>query len=626
MSVAALASVAMVGFGSTAASAGTFPGLLNNNIVGAHNPLLIVNLYWDQNWDADNAGSLPPMASIDDFTNQMFRSGYLSALSQYGVTVGSPPVAPGPGAGDGFLGSFQADASCGTAPASVSYFDINGFVNCERHHFGIGGYNGLDPTTYTPNIIYMVYTPAGTTWGGSCPAWDGFHALTLGSIIPPDLPQYFGFVLSSCAGGGSMSGITRAASHEAVEAATDPVPTLGWIDNDAFSSISVDGLTNLLTAGEAADLCDPGTNTPVDQPPLNLPAPGTGSMLGGAQPYDVAYYWSNAAGACVLPEDNDLSVSTTDTTVNATSPAGANVSFTLPTVTDESGASFTCDHAPGDLFPIGTTTVNCTATADDGDDVLSPIGFSFSVTVLDTDGTLINVPAAIIVDSTSTAGAVVTYTPPTLVDEDSPLGAVTCNWPSGSTFPIGTTAVTCTGATDDVSGSPTATFSVTVNDTDLGITGIPADMTVNATMPTGAVVTWPLPTAIDEDTPLPVPVCSPASGSTFAIGSNTVTCTVSDPDDLNGPQSGSFTIYVKSAAEQLGDLAGYVNGLPPGNSLSAKVNNAVRDLGAGHMNATCASLSALVHEAMAQSGKHLTVAQANNIIAAAQRIENVLGC
>jgi hypothetical protein len=349
-------------------------------------------------------------------------------------------------------------------------------------------------------------------------------------------------------------------------------------------------------------------------------------MFGGAQPYQVAYYWSNSAGACVLPEDNDLSVVAPNTTVDATSPSGAFVFFTEPTATDEGGASVTCDHSPGDLFPIGTTTVNCTATADDGDDVLSPLSFTFTVTVNDTDAMLTNVPGPITVDATSTAGAVVTYTPPTLVDEDVPLGAVTCDTPSGSTFPIGTTVVTCSGATDEPSGPVTATFAVTVLDTDLGITNVPTDMTVDATMPSGAVVTFNAPTAIDEDVPLPVADCTPASGSTFAIGTTTVTCTITDPDDLNGAPSASFTIFVKGAAAQLQDLLGFVNGLPPGHSLTAKVTNAINDLAAGNLNGTCASLRALVHEAMAQSGKHLTTAQANEITTAAERIEAVLAC
>ncbi len=42
------------------------------------------------------------------------------------------------------------------------------------------------------------------------------------------------------------------------------------------------------------------------------------------------------------------------------------------------------------------------------------------------------------------------------------------------------------------------------------------------------IVSWNPPLAIDNIVPLPVVVCNPATGSQFAIGSNTVTCTATD--------------------------------------------------------------------------------------------------
>jgi hypothetical protein len=63
--------------------------------------------------------------------------------------------------------------------------------------------------------------------------------------------------------------------------------------------------------------------------------------------------------------------------------------------------------------------------------------------------------------------------------------------------------------------------------------------------PQGAVVTYTPPTVVDEDNPLPTANCSPASGSTFAIGNTTVTCSVSDSDDSNSPVSQSFSVTVQ---------------------------------------------------------------------------------
>jgi hypothetical protein len=82
-------------------------------------------------------------------------------------------------------------------------------------------------------------------------------------------------------------------------------------------------------------------------------------------------------------------------------------------------------------------------------------------------------------------------------------------------------------------------------DKDLGLTNMPSNITTNATSPQGAVVTYTPPTVVDEDNPLPTANCSPASGSTFAIGQTTVTCTVSDSDDSNSPVSQSFSVMVQ---------------------------------------------------------------------------------
>src|SRR5205823_8048891 len=84
-------------------------------------------------------------------------------------------------------------------------------------------------------------------------------------------------------------------------------------------------------------------------------------------------------------------------------------------------------------------------------------------------------------------------------------------------------------------------------DKDLGLSNMPADLTVNATSPTGAVVTYTPPTVVDEsgDSSTASVSCTPASGSTFAIGTTKVTCTASDSDDTNSPVSGSFQVVVK---------------------------------------------------------------------------------
>lgn len=80
----------------------------------------------------------------------------------------------------------------------------------------------------------------------------------------------------------------------------------------------------------------------------------------------------------------------------------------------------------------------------------------------DTTPPTITCPADMTVEATSPAGAEVTFTPIARDDRD-PFPIVSCTPPSGSTFPLGTTTVTCT-ATDASGNSASCSFTVTVAD------------------------------------------------------------------------------------------------------------------------------------------------------------------
>ena len=144
-------------------------------------------------------------------------------------------------------------------------------------------------------------------------------------------------------------------------------------------------------------------------------------------------------------------------TTAATSASGAVVTYSA-TATDlvDGTVSVSCMPASGSTFPIGTTTVTCTAT----DTHTNQSHASFTVTVQDTTPPVITVPANITIAATSASGAVVTYTATAmdLVDGTDP---VACTPASGATFPLGTTTVTC-AATDSAHNSSTASFTVTV--------------------------------------------------------------------------------------------------------------------------------------------------------------------
>jgi subtilisin-like proprotein convertase family protein len=123
-------------------------------------------------------------------------------------------------------------------------------------------------------------------------------------------------------------------------------------------------------------------------------------------------------------------------------------------------------------------------------------------------------------------GAVVNYPAPTVTGSCT----ITCTPASGSFFPAGTTTVTCSNA----GGTPSCTFTVTVNDTQppalscpASVAAITAPPAVGCVAATNAVVTYTTPKATDNCPGVTVS-CVPPSGSAFPLGTTTVTCTATD--------------------------------------------------------------------------------------------------
>jgi hypothetical protein len=146
------------------------------------------------------------------------------------------------------------------------------------------------------------------------------------------------------------------------------------------------------------------------------------------------------------------------------------------------------------------------------------------VTVTDTTAPVLSVKD-VTAEATSSAGAAVTYsaTAKDLVDGST---AVTCTVLSGSTFKIGDTLVTCSTA-DKAGNTASADFTVTVQDTTAPVLAKPADITLTATSAAGAVATY-APKATDAVDGSVAATCTPASGSTFALGVTQVSCQATD--------------------------------------------------------------------------------------------------
>ena len=164
------------------------------------------------------------------------------------------------------------------------------------------------------------------------------------------------------------------------------------------------------------------------------------------------------------------------------------------------------------------------------------------------------------------------------------------------------------------------------SDDDLTLTNVPANITIDASSPAGAIATYTPPTVVDEDQPLPAVTCTPASGTTFPIGTTTVTCTAVAPGDTNSPATATFTVTVNGAAEQLEVLGTAATGVGPGKSLANTISDALHDVATGDRAGACSTLDDFVGEVKAQSGKKLTKTEATSLAAAATRVEAVLAC
>jgi HYR domain len=244
-----------------------------------------------------------------------------------------------------------------------------------------------------------------------------------------------------------------------------------------------------------------------------------------------------------------------DMTVEATSPNGAAVSFSAKASghgngqDDENGrptnqVNTTCSPASGSVFPLGTTTVQCTASDSGGS-----TSDTFAVTVADTTAPDLRLPRDFTVQASSNDGAAVSFNASALDLVDGAV-SVSCSPESGSTFSIGTTSVSCT-ATDAYGNSAGGGFAVTVTAPDAppptDTLNLPDDITVEADGPSGSIVAFTVTSSGGENQgddengrpkgSGPAVHCAPSSGSVFALGTTTVQCTA-------GTASGTFLVHV----------------------------------------------------------------------------------
>ena len=202
----------------------------------------------------------------------------------------------------------------------------------------------------------------------------------------------------------------------------------------------------------------------------------------------------------------------------------------------------------GSQFPIGTTPITYTAT-DDCDGVKT---CTFNVTVIASASTLtINCPTNITINAAPGATeTTVNWTEPVTSSNCSGAISAVASQASGTTFPVGTTIVTYT-ATDNCGSTETCEFEVTVAATNSAIVlNCPTDITVNA-LPgaTDATVTWAEPTPTSDCAGLVTATPSQASGTTFPVGTTTVTYIATD--NCGGTATCEFKVIVNANSNDI---------------------------------------------------------------------------
>jgi hypothetical protein len=314
---------------------------------------------------------------------------------------------------------------------------------------------------------------------------------------------------------------------------TPPVLTLPA--NMTVSATSAAGATVTFTA-TAVDNVD-GNVSVTCTPPSGTTFP-LGTALVSCTAKDLAGNVASGTFSVTVKDTNAPALSVpNDLVVEATGPNGANASWTATAVDDvTANVAVVCTPASGSAFGFGTATVTCSATDGAGNNSSK----SFHVTVRDTTGPALTLPSNITLEATSTFGAVATWSA-SATDAVSGNATVQCTPASGSTFAIATTTVHCS-ATDAASNTANGSFTVTVQDKTAPVLTLPSNMTVEASMPAGAVVSFNAAAtdAISGDVSVQ---CTPASGSTFALGTTTVSCSAADA--AGNTANGSFTVTVR---------------------------------------------------------------------------------
>ncbi|XP_033106437.1 uncharacterized protein LOC117108517 isoform X2 [Anneissia japonica] len=208
------------------------------------------------------------------------------------------------------------------------------------------------------------------------------------------------------------------------------------------------------------------------------------------------------------------------------------VNFSQPIAVDDlSEPNVDCFPFSGSRFPIGNTTVTCTAR----DHVNNTATCSFVVNISSEVPDIV-CPEDHVYDTPSYVHFDVTAT-----DKEGAV-YITCDHLSGSFFNDGSTLVSCV-AIDITGNRVTCVFKVIIDITDPVI-----NCTTDQITSIIPLVNYSQPIAVD-DLSKPIVDCFPVSGSTFPIGYTTVECIARD--HVNNTANCYFVVNVSSEAPDI---------------------------------------------------------------------------
>ena len=430
----------------------------------------------------------------------------------------------------------------GTTTVNCSATDAHGNTASASFHVTVTLVDTTPPVvTVPPDITTTTTTASGKSVTFTASASDNIDGSITATCTPASGANFaVGTTTVNCSAT-DAHGNTASASFHVTVTLVDTTPPVVTVPPDITTTTTTASGKSVTFTASASDnidgsitaTCTPasGTNFAVGTTTVNCSATDAHGNKGtGSFTITVTLVDTTPPVVTVPPN-----ITTTTTTAS-----GKSVTYPAATANDNIDGAITptCTPASGTNFAVGTTTVNCSATDAHGNKGTG--SFTITVTLVDTTPPVVTVPANITQEATSSGGAVVTFPPATASDNIDGAITPTCTPASGTTFPLGPTTVTCS-ATDQHNNTGTGTFKITIRDTTDPVVHVPDHITAEAASADGAAVSFSASADDAIDGSLSTS-CTPASSSTFPLGTTTVTCTATDRSGNKG--SATFQVTV----------------------------------------------------------------------------------